>query len=512
LLQPNLLVVDDDETNRKILSGRLEAEGHKVFVAANGRQALEMMEAQPFDLVLLDILMPEMDGYQVLEYVKSHQTMREIPVIVLSALDEIESAVKCIEMGAEDYLAKPFNPVLLRARIGACLEKKRLRDQEVAYLQDVACVTGAATAVETGAFDPQSLTEVLKRTDELGQLARVFQNMAHEVQAREERLKREVAVLSEETGDRHRLILGESAIMSQTVDLAKKVAASKATTLLLGESGTGKELFARAIHRWSDRSANPFVAINCVGLSKELLESDLFGHERGAFTGAHQLKKGKIELADGGTVFLDEVGDISPEIQAKLLRFLQEREFERLGGLKPIRVDVRIIAATNRNLESAVSEGRFREDLFHRLQVVPITLPPLRERKEDIPGLIDFFLQRFSLETKKRFTEISADARDKLLAYDWPGNVRELANVIERAVVTGTEPRVTLDDLPERIIATEPRISSDRFSYRGAMDATKRDVVLKALAQTQGKRAAAAKLLGIRRSYLLKLMKALGID
>ena len=349
-LQPTLLVVDDDETNRKILSGRLEAEGHKVSVAENGRRALEMIEAQPFDLVLLDILMPEMDGYQVLKYLKSHQTLRDIPIIVLSALDEIESAVRCIEMGAEDYLTKPFNPVLLRARIGACLEKKRLRDQEIAYLQDVARVTSAAAAAESGAFDPETLTDVAKRTDELGQLARVFQGMVREVYAREERLRREVAVLSEETGDRYRLILGKSASMNQAADLAKKVAASKATVLLLGESGTGKELFARAIHRWSDRSANPFVAINCVGLSKELLESDLFGHERGAFTGAHQLKKGKFELADSGTVFLDEVGDISPEIQAKLLRFLQEREFERVGGLNPLRVDVRIIAATNRNL------------------------------------------------------------------------------------------------------------------------------------------------------------------
>jgi|GEM_PF-187588 len=510
--QPNLLVVDDDETNRKILSGRLEAEGYKVFVAENGRRALEMIETQPFDLVLLDILMPEMDGYQVLQYLKSRQTLHNIPVIVLSALDEIESAVRCIEMGAEDYLTKPFNPVLLRARIGACLEKKRLRDQEVAYLQNVSSVTNAAAAVETGVFEPESLTEVAKRTDELGRLARVFQGMAREVYAREERLKREVAVLSEETGDRYRLILGKSASMNQAVDLAKKVAASKATVLLLGESGTGKELFARAIHRWSDRSANPFVAINCVGLSKELLESDLFGHERGAFTGAQQLKKGKIELVDSGTVFLDEVGDISPEIQAKLLRFLQEREFERVGGLKPIRVDVRIIAATNRNLEKAVSEGHFREDLYHRLQVVPIILPPLRERKEDIPSLIDFFLQRFSLETKKHFTEVSADAQGKLLAYDWPGNVRELANVMERAIVTGTEPRVTLHDLPDRIIADEPRINSDRFSYRGAMDATKREVVVRALAQTQGNRAAAAKFLGIRRSYLLKLMKALKIE
>ena len=511
-LRGSVLVVDDDETNRKILSGRLESEGHKVSVAENGRRALEVIEREPFDLVLLDILMPEMDGYQVLKHLKSRQTARDIPVIVLSALDEIESAVKCIEMGAEDYLTKPFNPVLLRARIGACLEKKRLRDQEVSYLQDVARVTTASAAVETGAFEPESLTDVAKRTDELGQLARVFQKMAGEVYAREERLKREVEVLAEETGDRYQLVVGKSPSMNQAIDSAKKAAASKATVLLLGESGTGKELFARAIHNWSDRSAQPFVAINCVGLSRELLESDLFGHERGAFTGAHQLKKGKLELADGGTVLLDEVGDISPEIQTKLLRFLQEREFERVGGLKPLRVDVRIIAATNRDLERAVKEERFREDLYHRLHVVPITLPPLRERKEDIPGLTQFFLQRFSLETKKHFTEVTEDAQKKLLAYDWPGNVRELANVMERAIVLGQEPRVTLHDLPPRIIAAEPRMRSDTFSYRGAMNATKREAVLRALAQTQGNRAAAAKVLGIRRTYLLKLIKALEID
>jgi len=511
-LQSCLLVVDDDETNRKILTGRLEAEGHKVAVAGNGRQALEMIERDAFDLVLLDILMPEMDGYQVLKHLKSHQSTRDIPVIALSALDDIESAVKCIAMGAEDYLTKPFNAVLLRARIGACLEKKRLRDQEISYLQDVARVTTAAAAVESGAFETESLKEVARRTDELGRLARVFQAMAREVYAREERLKREVAVLSEETGDRHRLVVGKSAGMNQAVDLAKKAAASKATVLLLGESGTGKELFARAIHRWSDRSAEPFIAINCVGLSKELLESDLFGHERGAFTGAHQLKKGKLELADGGTVLLDEVGDISPEIQTKLLRFLQEREFERVGGLKPLRVDVRIIAATNRDLEEAVKTGRFREDLYHRLQVVPIILPPLRERREDIPELVDFFLQRFSSETKKPFTEVTEDAQKKLLAYEWPGNVRELANVMERAIVLGQGPRVTLHDLPPRIIAAEARTRPDTITYRGAMDATKREAVLKALARTRGNRAAAAKLLGIQRSYLLKLIRALKID
>ena len=373
-------------------------------------------------------------------------------------------------------------------------------------------MTQAASDVENGSFEPESLGEVVKRSDELGHLARLFQSMVREVHAREEKLKRDVEILAEETGDRYRLVLGSSSSIAGAIDLANKAAASRSTVLLLGESGTGKELFARAIHGWSERRAEPFVAINCVGLSKELLESDLFGHERGAFTGAHQLKKGKLELANGGTVFLDEVGDVSPDIQSKLLRFIQERELERVGGTQPIRVDVRIIAATNRDLEQEVKAGRFREDLFHRLQVIPIALPALRERKEDIPELIDFFLRRFSTETKKQFINVAEGAKNKLLAYSWPGNVRELSNVIERAVVIGREPTVTIEDLPRRIVSAPPEVVNDTFSYREAIDATKRDAVLKALNQTNGNRAAAAKLLGIQRSYLLQLIKAFKID
>ena len=241
---------------------------------------------------------------------------------------------------------------------------------------------------------------------------------------------------------------------------AKKAAGSKSTILLLGESGTGKELFARAIHNWSERKDRPFIAINCVGLSKELLESELFGHEKGAFTGASQLKRGKIEIGNGGTVFLDEVGDISEELQAKLLRFLQEREFERVGGTQLIRVDVRIIAATNRNLEAAVKEGRFREDLFYRINVVPIVLPPLRGRKEDVPALAQFFMQRFSDEAKKNFAEISQEALETLMGYDWPGNVRELANVIERAVVLGQPPTIQIEDLSPGIVAPEAEVDN----------------------------------------------------
>lgn len=316
----------------------------------------------------------------------------------------------------------------------------------------------------------------------------------------------------EEVDERHRMVVGKSPQMNRALDVAKKAAVSKSTMLLLGESGTGKEIFARAIHNWSDRKEKPFIAINCVGLSKELLGSQLFGHEKGAFTGAIELKKGKMELAHGGTVFLDEVGDISTELQTKLLRFLQEREFERVGGTQPIRVDVRIIAATNRDLNSAVREGHFREDLYYRLNVVPLTLPPLRERREDIPALANYFLRRSALETKKAFTGITEEALQRLRAYGWPGNVRELANVIENAVVMGQGPELTAHDLPGKVGSTVPEILQDGFSYHKAIDDYRREVIERTLAQTQGNRAEAAKILGLQRTYLARLIKALGIS
>jgi DNA-binding NtrC family response regulator len=311
---------------------------------------------------------------------------------------------------------------------------------------------------------------------------------------------------------RYRLVAGKNAFMVQTVDETKKAAGSKSTVLLLGESGTGKEICARAIHDWSDRRLRPFIAINCVGLAKELLESELFGHEKGAFTGAHQLKKGKMELADGGTVFLDEIGDIAPELQTKLLRFLQEREFERVGGTEPITVDVRIIAATNRDLDQSVKNRTFREDLYHRLNVIAITLPPLRERKEDIPILANYFLQRFSSEAKKNFSEIAASTHEKLLAYRWPGNVRELANVIERAVVLGEGPILTVHHLPVRVIGGQPMNKIEELSYHDAINTYRRELIVGALATAQGNRAAAAKALGLHRTHLLKIMRALAIN
>jgi len=447
-LSGTILVADDDGDIRDILSETLNSLGSRVITAANGQECLDKVDKEGPELVLLDIEIPVKNGLEVLKELRHRG--RGTTAIMITAYGTIERAVQAMKEGAFDFITKPFD------------------------LDHIALV-------------------VEKALDR-------------------ERLKRGFERFSEEESQRYRLIGGESLKMREAIETAKKAAASRSTVLLLGESGTGKEVFARAIHQWSDRSGQPFIAINCVGLGKELLESELFGHEKGAFTGAHQLKKGKMELAHGGTVFLDEVGDISAELQTKLLRFLQEREFERVGGTQPIHVDVRVIAATNRTLSSAIKAGRFREDLYYRLNVIPISLPPLRERRQDITVLAKYFLQRFALETKKNFTGIEADAEAKLVAHEWPGNVRELANVVERAVVLGQGPEVTLDDLPPRIVYSEAEITSEDLSYRAAVDAARADVIRRTLATTRGNRAAAARILGLHKTHLLNLMKSLRIE
>ncbi len=446
-MSSKILIVDDEPSNMDILGQELTDRGYAIETANDGREALRKVESTRPDLIILDYMMPGLSGPDVLRELRKGGI--DTPVIMITAHGTIGRAVEAMKEGAYDFIIRPFEADHITLVVQKALER--------------------------------------------------------------ERLKIGIEILSEEVGQRYRLIVGESPKMNEAVDLAKKAANSKATVLLLGESGTGKEVFARAIHNWSERKGEPFVTINCVGLSKELLESELFGHEQGAFTGAHHLKKGKMELAHGGTVFLDEMGDISPELQTKLLRFLQEREFERVGGTKPISVDIRIIAATNRNLEVSIKEGLFREDLYHRLNVIPITLPPLRERKEDIPALSQYFLRKYSMETRKNFSEITEQAQEKLLAYDWPGNVRELANVIERAIVLGSGSNIALEDLPEMIAAIEIGTVADHPSYYAALNATRRDVVLKALSRAQGNRAAAAKELGLNAKYLLQLIKTLRI-
>lgn len=446
---PNtVLVVDDEPFNLDLLEQELSDRGYAVVRAAGGAEALEKVTTHSPQLVILDYLMPDMDGIEVLRRLRRDSV--DVPVIMVTAHGTIEKAVEAMKHGASDFITKPFDADHMAFTVAKALHG--------------------------------------------------------------EKLGRKVEILSQEADERYSLITGDSVAMRQAVDSARRAASSRSTVLLLGESGTGKEVIARAIHGWSGRKDEPFIAINCAGLSRELLESELFGHEKGAFTGAHQLKRGKIELAHGGTVFLDEVGDTAPELQARLLRFLQEYRFERVGGTRSIEVDVRIIVATNRDLEQAVRQGGFREDLYYRINVVAIRLPPLRERKGDIPTLAQYFLRRFATETKKTFTGIAEDALARLIAHDWPGNVRELANAIERAVVLGRGPGVTAHDLPANLVSARSAAAPETPSYHAALDACKREVIVAALAKTGGNRAAAAKVLGLQRTYLSRLIRSLGIN
>lgn len=462
-----ILVVDDDADTREVLKDRLESVGYQVLIAESGRECLETLDRQNPQLVLLDVAMPGMNGLEVLTEIRRRG--QDIPVVMITAFGTIERAVQAMKNGAYDFIPKPFDP------------------------DHVALIVAKALERET--------------------------------------LKRNIEVLSEQVDERHRIVISGNAEMRRAVEIARRAAHSRSTILLLGESGTGKEVFARAIHNWSERKEKPFVPINCVGLSKELLESDLFGHEKGSFTGALQLKLGKIELAQGGTVFLDEIGDISAEFQTKLLRFLQEREFERVGGIKPISVDVRIIAATNRDLDAAVKSGHFRADLFYRLNVIRVTLPPLRRRKNDVPNLANYFLRRFGAETKKNFTSISDAALDKLVAYDWPGNVRELANVIESAVVLGQGPELTTHDLPPKIVSAKEAVTvaerpavqhlqanaevTERNlaarSLPAAIERFERQLIEQALRDCDGTKQRAAQQLGLSRQGLIKKLKRYGI-
>jgi DNA-binding NtrC family response regulator len=448
-MSEKILIADDEPSNRSILAQELAQRGFAVDTARGGKDALRRIESAPPDLLILDYMMPDMSGLEVLNELRKKGT--ETPVILITAYGSVDRAVEAMKAGAYDFITRPFDPDHMDLVVRKALERQTL--------------------------------------------------------------KREVEMLSQEIRDRYHLIVGESPKMKLAVEMARKAAASNSTVLLLGESGTGKELFARFIHNHSQRANRPFIAINSVGLSKELLESDLFGHEQGAFTGALKMKKGKIEVADGGTIFFDEIGDISREMQAKLLRFLQEREFERVGGVTPISVDVRVIAATNRDLATAVKNGAFRDDLYHRLNVVAITPPPLRERREDIPILADFFLRKFASATRRNVTAISDGARARMMTYNWPGNVRELANAIERAVVLGSESVISSTDLPFGLGQSESTTTtSESGTYHDGVNAARKELVVKALRQTGGNRAAAARMLGLEAKYFLRLMKSLGIE
>ena len=379
-----ILIVDDEEIVRESLSGWLEKDGYTVDTAPDGPSALLKLANVPWSILLVDMKMPGMDGLQVLAEARKLQP--SATVVIMTAYATVETAVTAMKIGAYDYLVKPFDPEELTLMI-----QKIVRQDELVR-------------------ENETLRRALKR-------------------------------------DYHfRDLISKSSVMQTVFDLARTAARSQSTILILGESGTGKELLARAVHAESPRSAAPFVAVSCAALTETLLESELFGHEKGAFTGAAQRRRGTFETAQGGTLFLDEIGDISPKLQVDLLRVLETRKFCRVGGNEPVTVDVRIIAATNKDLQKAVASGEFRDDLFYRLNVIPITLPPLRDRREDIPLLVDHFLDQMSAELGRKTDGISRDAMAMLMSYPFPGNVRELRNIVERAMVCASGPILQVAD------------------------------------------------------------------
>ena len=445
-----ILIIDDEAIQRDALAGFLKKKGFTVTTAASGSEGLEILRDHPIDLILTDFKMPGMDGLQLLT--KAQEINPETDVIVMTAFGSIESATQAMKSGARDYLTKPIDLDQLEVTIGKALEHKQLVSEN------------------------RALREQL-----------------------EERFS-------------FKGIISSSGPMEGALSVAGRAAASKATILICGESGTGKELVARAIHLASQRKDKPFIAVNVAALSDNLLESELFGHEKGAFTGADRQRKGRFELADGGTLFIDEVGEVPLTTQVKLLRVLQEKMFERVGGTEPIQIDVRIVTATNQNLEEMVKKGAFRSDLFYRLNVVRIQIPPLRKRKTDIPLLIDHFLKKYSEENQKPINSISKETMDLLLKYEYPGNVRELENVIEQAVVLCRSNNITVNDLPTSVrgLSSGKRVIEvqETGSFQERVEAFEQQLILDALESTGGVQTRAADSLGMSERHLrYKLIK-----
>jgi DNA-binding NtrC family response regulator len=459
-MKPLILVVDDDETQRKTLQKILIREGYDVETAAGGRDALKNYRERNADVVVTDIKMPDMDGLQLFQEVK--RLDHDASVILITAYGDIQSAVQAMAEGAAYYLTKPLTPV------------------KVDHLK----------VLIKKAVENRALLEENRR-------------------------------LREEVSDRYGFakLVGRSGKMKEVYVALRKVAESDVTVLLLGETGTGKELAARAIHYNGPRRRYAFKKVSCASFPESLLESVLFGHEKGAYTGADARGIGMFESADKGTIFLDEIGEINQNVQVKLLRFLQEKQFERVGGTETIEVDARVIAATNVELEKRVQEGKFRRDLYYRLNVVPICMPPLRERKEDIPLLVDHFLEKYKDKSGGKLKRVSVEALSVLTHHDWQGNVRELENFIERAIIMGEEDTIQPSDLPAAMSETELQIASspgeiiDEIPPDGiSLDQLEKDLIVKALQRTNGNQTEAAKMLGISRRKLQYRMEKYGID
>lgn len=440
-----ILIVDDEPAQRELVGGYLKKQGFDVTLAGSGEIALDFFRQDSFDMILTDQKMPRMSGLDLLEAIRKINP--ETAIIVMTAYGSIEAAVSSIKGGATDYVTKPLNLEELLYRIRQVAERHRLL------------------------VENRELREALQT--------------------------------------RHRIegIIGESGRMLEVISLVRRVAPSEATVLIRGESGTGKELIAKAIHYASPRASGPLIRVNCAALPETLLESELFGHEKGAFTGASATRKGRFELADGGSLFLDEIGDLPQHLQAKLLRVIQEREFERVGSSYPIRVNVRLLAATHRPIEALMKAGQFREDLYYRLNVVAIVLPALRERRQDLPLLIDHFVRLFAEKNGKTIRGLTHEARDALLRYDYPGNVRELENLLERAIVVTRDDVIGKGDLPLTVQEPEEEASKEA-SLTVAVERLERQMIRQAMAESDGIQTRAAELLGIsERALRYKLRK-----
>ncbi len=448
-----ILIVDDEKNYLVVLEALLGSEGYETVTALNAKSAISTAEEADLDLIITDMKMPGMSGMELLEKIKSMKP--ELPVIMMTAFGTIEMAVEAMRKGAYDYIQKPFENEQLKLTVKKALNNYRLIKEN------------------------KLLTEALSERFKFGN------------------------------------IVGKSKQMKKIYDLIEKVSPSKASVLITGPSGTGKELIAKAIHYRSDRKDRPFISINCGALTETLLESELFGHEKGAFTGAIAMKKGRFELADGGTLFLDEVGDMPAPLQVKLLRVLQEMEFERVGGTKTIQVDVRIISASNRNIKEDVAEGTFREDLYYRLNVIHMEVPSLKERVDDIPLLVSHFIAKYS-QNDTTAVELAPEVWKTLYSYPWPGNVRELENIIERALVLNSGGAITVADLPEELTGAETQFDVDRFipsnvTMPEALEKIEEKLLRRALAQCNNIQSHAAKTLGITKSLIQHKMKKYNI-
>ncbi len=441
----HLLVVDDDPVTVNLLKEVLSKEGYDVATALSGEEAIAQGSDSIFDIIITDVRMGDKDGMEVLKSFK--KIAPETTVIMITAFGSIETAIEAIREGAFDYISKPFKLEEIKFTVQRALEKKRLLRENRFYRQ-----------------------ELLSKYQ--------FKN-----------------------------VIGRTPQMFQVYKTIAKVADTKSTVLLYGERGTGKELVARSIHYNSLRNDQPFIPVDCATLVETLMESELFGHVRGAFTGAHSAKRGLLEEADGGTLFLDEVSNLSLSMQTKLLRFLQEHEIKRVGGTESIKVDVRVIAATNQSLDPLVKSGKFREDLFDRLNVVSITLPPLRERKEDIPLLANHFLHKFSEENKKSISHISPEVLEILIRYSWPGNVRELEHTIERAVIFSTHPIILPEDLPRNMFEEMKGPESLPIGKLLPLKEIEKRYVLQVLEETKGNKKKASEILGIDRTTLYRILE-----